>query len=428
MQPQSAARLTQRRRGLWHRPAGTGQEQRAGRQTLNEAGETRKSSRLVSLLLYAALFIGLGLLLYPSVANYWNSIYQSQAVTSYAQAVANIKNDQYQGMIEEAHRYNEELTKHALHLKLSAEEEMHYMALLNVNDNGPLGYVEIPKIRVQLPLYHGTDELVLQSAVGHLPGTSLPVGGPSTHCVLSAHRGLPSARLFTDIDQLQKGDSFIVHTLDETLTYEVDRILIVLPNELEGLAIEPGQDYCTLQTCTPYGINTHRLLVRGHRIDNAKATNIRVPADASMLPSPFVAIFVALPILFGLFILLLVTTRKPAISAAEKIIQDAMLRIQDRPSQAAWEKLHDLQNQRRRVRAYKSSVPPDMNITDEGSGFGRTGSGRSGRSGSDRSGFDHSVRDRSGFGHSGQERSGFGRAKTSSFRELWAKFTQLFRR
>lgn len=423
MQPQSAARLTQRRRGLWSRPAGTGKEQRAGRLVLNEAGETKKSSRLVTLLLYVALFIGLGLLLYPSVANYWNSIYQSQAVTSYAEAVAKIKNDQYQGMIEEAHRYNEELTKHALHLNLSAEEDMRYMALLNVNDGGPLGYVEIPKIRVQLPLYHGTDELVLQSAVGHLPGTSLPVGGPSTHCVLSAHRGLPSARLFTDIDQLQKGDSFIVHTLDETLTYEVDRILIVLPNELEGLAIEPGQDYCTLQTCTPYGINTHRLLVRGHRIDNAKATNIRVPADASMLPAPFVAIFVALPILFGLFILLLVTTRKPAISAAEKIIQDAMLRIQDRPSQAAWEKLHALQNQRRRARAYQSSLPFDMNITDEGSGFGRTGSGRSGRSGSDRSG-----RGRSGFGHSGQERSGLGRARTSSFRELWAKVTQLFRR
>ncbi|MDD7401224.1 MAG: class C sortase [Eubacteriales bacterium] len=324
-----------------------GQEGHANAQAAGAEQDQDKRGRYVNLFLYLALFAGLALIIYPSAANYWNSIYQSQAVASYAQAVANIADDEYDKLIQAAKDYNTDLSRKPLRLRLTPEEEARYMKLLTTGESGPLGYVEIPKIRVQLPLYHGTDDLILQTAVGHLPGTSLPIGGPSTHCVLSAHRGLPSARLFTDIDQLVKGDTFILHTLDETLTYEVDRILIVLPNELEGLAIEPGQDHCTLQTCTPYGINTHRLLVRGHRVDNAKATNIRVSADARMLPTTYVALFVAIPILIGLLLVLLVVTRKPHVSEAEMRVQDAMKRIEERPSQQAWDRLHALQDQYR---------------------------------------------------------------------------------
>ncbi len=314
---------------------------------MNKQGEALDKSRWITAFLYLALFSGLALLAYPSLANYWNSFNQSKAVASYAQAVANINDDVYKSMLDDATVYNEKLSREPLHLTLRPEEESHYHQLLDTKPGGPMAYVDIPKIRVQLPVYHGTDDVILQTAVGHLPGTSLPIGGPSTHCVLSAHRGLPSARLFTDIDQLVKGDTFILHTLDETLTYEVDRILIVLPNELEGLAIEPGQDHCTLQTCTPYGINTHRLLVRGHRVDNAKATNIRVSADARMLPTTYVALFVAIPILIGLLLVLLVVTRKPHISEAEMRVQDAMKRIEERPSQQAWDRLHALQDQYR---------------------------------------------------------------------------------
>jgi sortase A len=171
--------------------------------------------------------------------------------------------------------------------------------------------VEIPSISVKLPIYHGTDEGVLQVAVGHIEGSSLPVGGPSTHCVLSGHRGLPSAKLFTDLDQLVEGDYFMLQVLDETLTYEVDQILIVEPNDLEPLAIEEGKDYCTLVTCTPYGINTQRLLVRGHRVANLEeAEEVRVTADATQIENVLVAPFLAAPIILILLILLFVTGRK----------------------------------------------------------------------------------------------------------------------
>lgn len=310
------------------------------------AGEKR-SSRLVTILLYVAFFVGLGLLGYPSLSDYWNSIYQSQAVTSYSQAVSNLKNDDYMKVLESARQYNEELVKKPLSLSPSIEEVETYQEMLMLQPGTPMAYIDVPKVRIKLPVYHGTEETTLQNSVGHLTGTSLPVGGVSTHCVLSAHRGLPSARLFTDIDQLVKGDTFILHTLDETLTYEVDRITIVLPEEIEGIAIVPGEDYCTLQTCTPYGINTHRLLVRGHRVDNAKSKNIRVPSDGSLLPNTFVAIFVALPILFFLLVFLLVKTRRVKVSRGEKQIQDAMQRIQARPTEKARERLRTLQGQLR---------------------------------------------------------------------------------
>ena len=188
-----------------------------------------------------------------------------------------------------------------------------YESLLDVSGNGIIGYIEIPTIKCSLPIYHGTDEAILQIAVGHIEGTSLPVGGSGTHCVLSGHRGLPSARLFTDLDKMVVGDTFMMRVLDETLTYEVDQIRIVLPNEMDDLEIEEGKDYCTLVTCTPYGINSHRLLVRGHRIENqVEAQDIRVTSDAIQIEPLIVAPIVALPMLLALLIILLVSgTKKP---------------------------------------------------------------------------------------------------------------------
>ena len=172
-----------------------------------------------------------------------------------------------------------------------------------------MGYIEIPSIDVMLPIYHGTSEEVLQTAIGHIEGSSLPIGGPSTHCVISGHRGLPSARLFTDIDQLSEGDTFTLLVLDETLTYEVDQIRIVEPDDTSLLTIEEGQDLCTLVTCTPYGVNSHRLLVRGHRVENQETAGVlRITADAMMIDSRYVAPVIAVPILI---IVILVMVLRP---------------------------------------------------------------------------------------------------------------------
>lgn len=194
---------------------------------------------------------------------------------------------------------------------MTKEERKEYESLLNVSENGIIGYIEIPVINCSLPIYHGTDETVLQIAVGHIEGSSLPVGGLGTHCVLSGHRGLPSAKLFTNLDKLSEKDTFYIRVLNETLTYEVDQIRIVEPHEVEALEIEPGKDYCTLVTCTPYGINTHRLLVRGHRINNpAGAGAVRATANAIQIRPALIAIVIAIPMLLVLLIILLVKTRK----------------------------------------------------------------------------------------------------------------------
>ena len=173
-----------------------------------------------------------------------------------------------------------------------------------------MGYVEIPSISCTLPIYHGTDEAVLQIAIGHMEGSSLPVGGESTHCVISGHRGLPSAKLFTKLDELVEGDVFMLQVLGETLTYEVDQIRIVEPREIDALEIVEGEDYCTLVTCTPYGVNSHRLLVRGHRVENREGKDVRIAADARQIEPEIVAPLVAVPILFVLLIWLLVKYRK----------------------------------------------------------------------------------------------------------------------
>ena len=220
--------------------------------------------------------------------------------------MAEIDSDNYEQLWADAQAYNQSLIDKADRYDMTDEERTKYESLLNVSGNGIIGYIEIPSINCSLPIYHGTDEAILQIAVGHIEGTSLPVGGSGTHCVLSGHRGLPSARLFTDLDKMVIGDTFLMRVLDETLTYEVDQIRIVLPYEMDDLEIEEGKDYCTLVTCTPYGINSHRLLVRGHRIENQEeAQAIRITADAMQNEPLLVAPIVAIPMLLILLVILL---------------------------------------------------------------------------------------------------------------------------
>lgn len=264
-----------------------------------------------TILLILILLIGLSLLLYPSFSDWWNSLHQSRAVASYVEQVANIDSQQYEALWSAAWDYNRSMAERNNSFILSEEQEAAYQELLNVGGNGVMGYIEIPIINVMLPVYHGTDEAVLQVAVGHLDWTSLPVGGSGSHCVLSGHRGLPSARLFTDLDKLTTGDTFKLYVLDEVLTYEVDQILIVEPQQTDDLLIVPGKDYCTLVTCTPYGINSHRLLVRGTRVaTEAEERSIRVTADALQIEPIIVTPFVAAPILLVLLIILLLPKRK----------------------------------------------------------------------------------------------------------------------
>ena len=250
---------------------------------------------LSTIILILIFLVGLSLVLYPTVADYWNSLHQSRAIATYAEEVANIDTDKYTALWQAAVAYNQNLRERDNIFLLSETQKVQYGELLNIGGNGVMGYIEIPSIGVSLPVYHGTDEAVLQIAIGHLEWTSLPVGGASSHCVVSGHRGLPSAKLFTNLDQL-----------DETLTYEVDQILIVLPNETDALHIEEGKDLCTLVTCTPYGINSHRMLVRGHRVENAEiAKTIRVTADATQIEPLIVAPLVATPMLLVLLMTVL---------------------------------------------------------------------------------------------------------------------------
>ena len=271
----------------------------------------KKRDHFLTVLFILILFAGLSLLLYPSISNYWNSFHSTQAIANYTEKVANLDHQEYDSLWNAARRYNEELLQHGTAYRLTDEQAQQYESLLNVSGLGIMGSIEIPEIDVSLPIYHGTDESVLQVAVGHLEWSSLPVGGEGTHCVLSGHRGLPSAKLFTHLDKLEKGDTFLLCILDEVLTYEVDQILIVEPQETAALQIEPGKDYCTLVTCTPYGINTHRLLVRGHRIDTVQAASaIRITADAIQIEPLLVTPIVALPILLVLLMILL-RSKKP---------------------------------------------------------------------------------------------------------------------
>lgn len=262
----------------------------------------RTRDRLITFALVLMLCVGAGLLLYPSISDWWNSSRQTKAVASYGELVAQVDSETVERVRADAVAYNQHLAEIDYPWVLDDERKADYEQQLAMDATGIMGYVDIPKIRCTLPVYHGTEESVLQTSVGHLEGSSLPIGGPSTHCVISGHRGLPSAKLFTDLDKLVEGDLFMLRVLDETLTYEVDQIRIVEPDEIDDLEIIEGGDYCTLVTCTPYGINSHRLLVRGHRVDNVDDLAARIVADAILVDSDIVAICLAGPVLAVLFV------------------------------------------------------------------------------------------------------------------------------
>ena len=264
---------------------------------------------LTTILLVAVFMIGIGLIGYPSFSDYWNSYHQSRELMNYTETVANMDQEKFDALIQEAEEYNAKLARTGINWTMSEEQQKQYDSLLNFDGTGNMGYINIPKINVELPIYHGTSDSVLQTSIGHLEGTSLPVGGESTHTVLSGHRGLPSAKLFTDLDKLTEGDTFTLNILNQTLTYEVDQIRIVEPTDLSDLQIAEGQDLCTLVTCTPYGINTHRLLVRGHRIANQNG-EAQVIADALQIRPIYIMPFVAVPILLILIIAVLIFPKR----------------------------------------------------------------------------------------------------------------------
>lgn len=266
--------------------------------------------KLGNIILVLILLLGIGLLAYPTFSDWWNSFHQTRAIAGYTSVVANMDKEDFDRMWAEAEAFNERLRQMPGRFSLTDEEIDSYNKILDVTGTGIMGYIDIPSIKVSLPIYHGTDESILQIAIGHIIGTSFPIGGEGSHCAVSGHRGLPSAKLFTDIDQLQAGDKFLLQILDRTLTYEVDQIRIVLPQELQDLEIDPYQDLCTLITCTPYGVNTHRLLVRGHRVDNDTTDETRITADAMRFEPVIVAPLVAAPILFILLIYMLLSTSK----------------------------------------------------------------------------------------------------------------------
>lgn len=264
-----------------------------------------KKSRASTVILIIVFLVGLSLLLYPSLSDYWNSFRQSRAIASYVESVSHLDNQEYQVLLEEARAYNASLVGDKTRFSPTEEELAEYLTLLG-STGAAVGYVEIPAIKLTLPIYLGTSETVLQVGVGAMEGSSLPIGGESTHAVLTGHRGLPSATLFTDLDRLVQGDMFHIHILNETCTYEVDQILIVEPAEMDALEIVEGEDYCTLVTCTPYGVNSHRMLVRGHRIETPEdAVFVQVSPDALQMDPLFIAPFVAVPILLVLLLFLL---------------------------------------------------------------------------------------------------------------------------
>ena len=257
----------------------------------------RKGPSISTLIAVAIMTVGALIVAYPTFSDWWNSFHQSRAIANYVNAVEETDPELIQRMFDEAHAYNERLLSKPNRYMMTDEERAEYQSILDLTGSGVIGYIQINNIGVNLPIYHGVEESVLQVAIGHIEGSSLPVGGPSTHAVVSGHRGLPSAKLFTDLDKLVEGDTFTITVLDQTITYEVDQIRIVEPSDMSDLNIVRESDYVTLVTCTPYGINTHRLLVRGHRIDNIAGT-LAVPAEAVQIPNYIAVPAVGVPMLF----------------------------------------------------------------------------------------------------------------------------------
>lgn len=279
----------------------------------------KKSGRLTNVILVLILLAGIGIFFYPSFSDWYNSLHQSYAITDYDEAVQNNTKEQNEAMLKAAEEYNAELAQTGNTFSLDDAQKERYNSLLDVTGTGIMGYINIDKVKIHLPIYHDTTEGVLQIAVGHLAGTSLPVGGKNTHAVLTGHTGLPSSRLFTDIDRLKKGDTFQIVVLDRTLTYKVNDIRTVLPDELNSLQIEEGKDLVTLVTCTPYGINTHRLLVTGTRIPNPKNTP-EFPSAQWKKERMELIMKVMLPIMAALIIAIIVTIilKKRNLKASDK--------------------------------------------------------------------------------------------------------------
>ena len=290
----------------------------------NKTAQKKKSGNASTIILVAIFFVGLSVLLYPTISDFWNEKRQSQAIVNYDDLIVDLTPEDYSEYFKKADSYNGKIRNMSfpfLNHQNSADE---YYNTLDINGDGMMGYITLEKIKVQLPIYHGTSDKVLNTAVGHVEGSSIPVGGKSTHSVLSAHRGLPSAKLFTNLDKLENGDIFTIRILDRLITYQVDQILIVLPSETDNLNIVPGEDYCTLVTCTPYGINTHRMLVRGTRIENIEEDKvINVITEAYQIDPLIVTPAVAAPMLGALLIILLVKSgRKGKGKKAIKKTQD----------------------------------------------------------------------------------------------------------
>ena len=263
-------------------------------------------SKKVTITLLIVFFIGLSVLLYPSISNFWNSRTQSEAITNYEKMLASYKPEDFTNIIKAAEDYNKKLLSLEFPIQEYEKIEDDYWKTLDITGTGMMGYITIPKISQELPIYHGTDNAVLSTAAGHMHGTSLPVGGENTHSVISAHRGLPTATLFTYLDRMEIGDTFTFTILDRTYIYEVDQIRIVEPDDTELIQIFKGKDYCTLLTCTPYGINTQRLLVRGHQIDASQERSLYVANEAYRIDTLIVMPFVAMPIIFVLLIYVMV--------------------------------------------------------------------------------------------------------------------------
>ena len=275
----------------------------------------KKSHRVSNTILVLILLAGIAIAAYPAFSDYWNSMHQTRAIQSYAERVAELDNEAYTAVWEAALDYNRRLAENPNPWAMEDEDIEDYERQLNVDGTGNMGFISIPKIDVNLPLYHGTGDAVLQSSIGHIEGTSLPAGSVhpdpddfskveyASHSVLSGHRGLPSAKLFSDLDAMEVGDVFYLTILDQTLTYQVDKISVILPEDSSELSLFPGKDYCTLMTCTPYGINTHRLLVRGVRVENDKELlDVRVTADALKVEPLYVVPFIAAPVLLLLIL------------------------------------------------------------------------------------------------------------------------------
>ena len=280
------------------------QDKKKGKQ---KKKKKKKKVSITNILLVLIMLTGIGILAYPSVSDWWNSMHATQAIAGYVEAVETMSKEEKEAIFAKAKEYNDSLPN-GVNFNISEEKYAEYASILDVTGTGIMGYIQIQSIGVNLPVYHGVDEGILQIAVGHIPGSSFPIGGERTHAVMSGHRGLPSAKLFSDLDKLKEGDVFTVTVLNETFTYMIDQIRIVLPEETDELAIVDDKEYATLVTCTPYGVNSHRMLMRGHRIANidGKAT----PADAVKIPTYIVIPAVGIPLLFVVLLGMLIYYRK----------------------------------------------------------------------------------------------------------------------